>query len=200
MQRILQGQQDGELTELGISQAKKLGTKLRDTEFNYIYCSDLKRCRDTLARILTFHSVEPIYDQRLREKHAGALEGEKSGTSDKIAKSQGIPIRDFRPEGGESWSDVQIRAREFLLDISERHIQEESKEMPRILIVAHGGWIMEFMNVVRSLRGQPSVHANVSKNTALYVMRIQRQNNRLQPCVLKENDISHLEKSVRSNK
>jgi broad specificity phosphatase PhoE len=196
VQRILQGQQDGELTELGIDQAEKLGKSLRDTKFNYVYCSDLKRCRDTLARILTYHNIEPTYDPRLREKHAGVLEGAKSGTSDKLAKSQGIPTREFRPEGGESWTDVQVRARDFLIEIATRHLNEECKEMPRVLVVSHGGWIMEFMNVVRSLRGQPPKHANVSKNTALYVMRVSKQGSRFSVQVIKENDISHLEKKV----
>lgn len=43
--------------------------------------------------------------------------------------------------------------------------------MPKILVVTHGGFIMEFMNVVRSLRGKAPILNNNARNTAVYVVR-----------------------------
>ncbi len=46
---------------------------------------------------------------RLREKGAGVLEGLPIGTPSTMAQKQGIPAREFKPEGGESWLDVNSR-------------------------------------------------------------------------------------------
>jgi len=56
------------------------------------------------------------------------------------------------------------RAQAFLKDMVSVYIQEGKEEAkidsptnPRILVVTHGGFIMEFMNVVRSLSGKAPV-------------------------------------------
>lgn len=86
-------------------------------------------------------------------------------TAQREAKAAGLPIRDYKPENGECWKDVNARAKDFLLgelvptwfgEVAENNGQEEQKiqEAPssknlNILIVAHGGFIMEFINVVK---------------------------------------------------
>ena len=42
--------------------------------------------------------------------------------------------------------------------------------MKRVLVVTHGGFIGEFMNVVRSLFAKPAIYANNARNTAMYVV------------------------------
>lgn len=189
VQRTLQGQQDGELTELGIQQASRLGRRLQGTEFAAIYCSDLKRCRDTLAQILQFGPApDPVFDPRLREKGGGVYEGSPLGTSDKEAKKRGIRVREFRPEGGESWLDVNARAKAFLQDIIARHVATPCK----VLVVSHGGCIMELNNVIREFKHQPSVYANIAKNTSLTVIRISQKGGKLTFFEVLSNDTSHL--------
>lgn len=46
---------------------------------------------------------------RLREKGGGVLEGQSIGTPSTLAKKAGIPAREYRPAGGESWVDVNVR-------------------------------------------------------------------------------------------
>jgi len=47
------GQMDVELSPLGIKQAKELGERYKDQEFDAIFCSDLQRSyKDLLARSL----------------------------------------------------------------------------------------------------------------------------------------------------
>ena len=48
IQKIIQGQQGGELTKNGIEQAEKLGARLQTQKFHKVFCSDLNRCRQTL--------------------------------------------------------------------------------------------------------------------------------------------------------
>ena len=49
---ILQGHLPGHLNEEGREQAARLRDRLKDIQFDALYSSDLKRCRDT-ARVLT---------------------------------------------------------------------------------------------------------------------------------------------------
>jgi broad specificity phosphatase PhoE len=42
--------------------------------------------------------------------------------------------------------------------------------MKRVLIVTHGGFIGEFMNVVRALLVKPAIYANNARNTAMYIV------------------------------
>ena len=44
---IMQGQRQGELTDIGISQIEELATSLSDVHFNAIASSDLKRAFDS---------------------------------------------------------------------------------------------------------------------------------------------------------
>ncbi|CAG9322408.1 unnamed protein product [Blepharisma stoltei] len=193
VQRILQGQQGGELTPIGFEQATKLGNRLKNVRFHAIYSSDLNRCQQTLSQIILHHNyLSPILDPRLREKGAGELEGQPLGTTDKLAKQQGVNLRAFRPNGGEAWIDVMERAKEFFNDLCRNHMREESKEALKILVVSHGGWIMEFLNVIKQLKGQPPVYANISKNTALYVLRVRKSGKNLTVNIAVDNDISHL--------
>ncbi|OMJ88121.1 hypothetical protein SteCoe_10023 [Stentor coeruleus] len=191
VERILQGQQGGELTELGVHQAQLLGERLKSVHFDAIFCSDLNRCQQTLGQIIPFHNyASPVFDERLREKSAGVLEGRPLGTTDALAKKNGVNPREYRPERGESWTDVQSRARNFLMELASRFIQPNGNF--RILIVSHGGWIMEFINVIREIKGQIPVYANKSKNTAVYVYRFKKNGNKLSPSMVIENDTKHL--------
>ena len=69
----------------------------------------------------------------------------------------------------------------------------EPSQIKRILVVTHGGFIGEFMNVVRRLMGKPPVYSNNAKNTAMYIVQFDRNaKGGLKPKVLLENDNSHI--------
>ena len=52
VQKLLQGQQDSALTELGITQAKELQETLREIHFDGIFSSDLLRTKKTAEIML----------------------------------------------------------------------------------------------------------------------------------------------------
>jgi len=131
-----------------------------------------------------------VFDARIREKGGGVLEGSPLGTADKEAHKRGVGIREYRPEGGESWLDVQARARDFLMEVVSRHLT--TTPTGKVLVVSHGGCIMELNNVIRSLKHQPSIHANIAKNTAVYVFRVSRKSGNLSFVEVLCNDTSHL--------
>lgn len=71
---IWDGRADCNLTEKGIETAKELGKSLNNN-FDVIYCSSLKRARQTLNAI--FPGTEPICDERINEISIGEWENQR---------------------------------------------------------------------------------------------------------------------------
>lgn len=107
--------------------------KLRDTSFHAVYSSPLLRCHK-LAEALAPGRVVP--DARLLELNFGRWELKKWG---EIPRAEfDAWARDFQtlsPPGGESFAELQQRARLFIEELKVRHPQQN------VLAVAHGGLI-----------------------------------------------------------
>ena len=103
------GWADCELSELGIQQAKELGKQAGNPYFDAIFCSDLKRARDT-ANFAFGESRLVIEDKRLREAHYGDLTQQPSDSvKANIAQYINTPF-----PNGESYTDVEKRMADFL--------------------------------------------------------------------------------------
>ena len=97
----------GELSELGIQQAKELGNQIFDKSFTTIFCSDLKRAVDSVR--LGFGDAYPVItDRRLRECNYGDY---TQKSEELVDYSQYI---DKAFLNGESLRDVEKRLRDFL--------------------------------------------------------------------------------------
>ena len=86
-------------------------------------------------------------------------------------------IRDYAAPQGESWKDVNARAKDFIVkDIIKKYFMVDGNKPPLdvrydFLVVTHGGFIMEFTNAIRWF-GDPSYvdkFANNSKNTSISI-------------------------------
>lgn len=177
--RLIQGQAGGELTELGCLQACALAERIsRMDPFDMLCTSDLKRALQTSRAIVAANPTLPILiDKRLREKGCGVLEGKPLGTAESVAKELRVDVRSYRPENGESWEDVQRRAHRFLDDIVLRFPLMMKRavllgqslrpygESPRVLVVSHGGFIKEVLNIVRGYPGARNDKQNTSMTT-----------------------------------
>lgn len=74
--KITQGHSESPLTDQGIAQAKRVANRLKDIEFDKIYCSDLYRAKQTADEIIEYHSLTPIeYTKEIREMYFGKFEG-----------------------------------------------------------------------------------------------------------------------------
>ena len=126
IKNIIQGQTEGELTELGKKQASLLGKKLSKIKFNEIYCSDLNRAKQTLEQILkesNFEKPNIIYTEKLREINVNALEGHPSEEEDKIRYSGEIKYRETRTgKNDESFIDVFYRTGEVIDNIIKKYL------------------------------------------------------------------------------
>lgn len=127
---IWAGRADCNLTEKGIEAAKKLGQNLKD-DFDVIYCSPLKRTKQTLNSI--FPNVTPIYDDRIIEISIGVWENKKKKLfDDKLIDlfRKGL----YTPPGAETHEDVDKRVISFIEDIFTNYNNNE-----KILVVTHNG-------------------------------------------------------------
>ncbi len=133
---VVQGQDpyQGRLTEKGLRQADLLGRALRDLPFEIVYSSTLERCAMTLGKILEHRAgtrtLPLVFANELKEVNLGVLQGrphsewKRSITGDPMA---------WRPQGGESWLDLQARVMDY---VGRTILPGGHKD---ILIVAHGG-------------------------------------------------------------
>lgn len=119
------GATDVDLSDEGRAQASRLAERLRDDRIVAVYCSPLRRTRDTAAVVATPHGLEPIEDAGLREIDHGHWEGltrseVESRFHDEYARWEEDPFT-FAPESGESGLDVMARALPVIRRIVETH-------------------------------------------------------------------------------
>lgn len=130
--RIIQGHNDGQLTQEGIQQAKALSKKLGNRVFDTILTSDLGRCLDTAQILGEQHpKVSILSTPALREISFGEYQGKPSASLDWQAL-EGTPLTKKAP-GGESWTDLSTRVIEYLNKAYDKYPDKN------ILMVTHGG-------------------------------------------------------------
>ena len=145
--RIVQGQKDYPLTDLGEQQAKELAQRMLQNQFscNGVYSSDLSRAKQTteiLAEILGLDVTK--YDERLREMHAGIRQGDK--VDDITPEEQQHQDRiweehDLKFPGGESVNEMKSRIKESFEEIVHSHEENDT-----ILLVGHGGTLRHILH------------------------------------------------------
>lgn len=187
--QLCQGASQGFLTELGKQQAHALGVQLfasfESEEFDETWCSDLYRVQETCAiaheaggNLKDYSNV--IYSSLLREKCSGAFEGRPRSEYYAAHSASGMG-RDFRPEHGESWNDVQIRIETFIEMIlqnleREREIGrvDRADEPKRILVFTSGGVMKEFINafVYQRTDDRENEYPNCAGNCSTFMFNI----------------------------
>lgn len=114
--QIFTGQNNTELTPLGMRQAERTAEYLKDRHIDVIYSSDLSRSMHTAEPTAKMHGLEIIPNKAFREINAGDWEGLRY--SDLLARypeSYGKWINDqgcAHPEGGESVREMARRVSE----------------------------------------------------------------------------------------
>jgi broad specificity phosphatase PhoE len=130
-----QGFADRPLTGLGRDQAEALADRLRNTELDAVYSSDLQRARKTAAIVARSKDLGVEVVRDLREVDVGSW----SGLTHAEAEAR-FPDGYARwLQGGEGWDDGETYAQMSrrvigaILRIAEQH------DNGRVLVVAHGG-------------------------------------------------------------
>lgn len=127
------------LTKKGIDQAFALSEKLKDKNITRIYVSPVLRAIQTagiISQALKLKKYE--VNELLREYDVGELEGKSDSESwEKYFKCEKLwevsANRNQRMENGESFSDIQVRFKQFIQSIKDTAVHEN------VLVVSHGG-------------------------------------------------------------
>ena len=136
----LQGQQNMELNDTGIRQAKKLKQKISNLSYDYCYMSPLIRTVQT-AIILIGDRVETIPDKRLVERNLGELEGKSRELYD--AKKYWDYNLNSNDLGVEPVQDIFKRCEDFL-----DYIKNKYDDNTTILVVSHGAPIRALHHIL----------------------------------------------------
>lgn len=147
---------DTPLSEMGRAQGSAVGTWIADLpaerQPTIWLSSPYRRASDTatLAAEAAATQATVIFDERLRERDLGLLDGytgrgirhlypEEARRRDSIGKFY------YRPPGGESWTDVLLRVRHLLSDLRQLHPGE------RVCLFSHQAVIMCFRVALENL-------------------------------------------------
>ncbi len=169
---LLQGHSDTNLSKLGREQAKKLAKGLEKYPIDKIYCSDLKRCRQTIAPFLKLHKDIPIeYTAEIRERNFGRFEGKKKEEMISEFKEKGYTLNTLKIPGVESFSEVRKRISGFVKKLFEK---EKGKN---ILLVIHGGTKFALMMDLFKRDLEDDNKKYRAKNTAISIIDIKENGN-----------------------
>jgi broad specificity phosphatase PhoE len=179
-------QWDPPLSEEGRRQAGLLAVRLRVMELDpvAVYCSPLRRTRETVAPYAEAAGVDVVFDEELIEAHIGGWEGmpfEEIVASDadlvhRIRNQQAIWLR---APGGESQSDFRARVVTALDAILATHPHGD------VVVVAHGGVINAYCAEVLGL---PNAMFFLPENTSINSIVVDGERRTVRFL----NDIAHL--------
>jgi alpha-ribazole phosphatase/probable phosphoglycerate mutase len=116
----------GELSELGVKQAKELSKLVTNKRFDMVFCSDLKRAVKS-AKLGFSGKYKIIQDKRLRECNYGDFTGKPSENF----KNRMDDFIEKHFPNGESYKDVEKRIADFLKFLKKNYVGKH------IAIVAH---------------------------------------------------------------
>lgn len=145
---------DVPLTDEGRRQARAAGACLRDTfgEFHAAYISPYRRTRATGK--LAIESLDPkpqaVIEERLRERDFGVIEsltrhGFMSLFPQEWERRKKVGKYYYRPPGGESYPDVNLRVHSFLGTLVREHPGQQ------VLVVTHSVVVLAFRRLIERL-------------------------------------------------
>lgn len=124
---IASGWLEGELSETGREQARRLGERRRDDGLAAVFTSDLRRAVETAEIAFAGSPLQVRSDARLRECDYGSMTGLPRTALDAV-RSQKL---DEPWPGGESWRQAVERVAGFLSELTRTH------DGARVLIIGH---------------------------------------------------------------
>ncbi len=125
---------DWDLTELGRTQADRIGRKLKEElagKAVILYSSDLKRARQTAEAIARHLGAEPVFRRELRERNLGRCCGKSVRWLRENMEGPEKTVDDRLFSDGESRRDAWDRLRPFYEEVTAGNAET-------VIIVSHG--------------------------------------------------------------
>lgn len=144
---------DSPLTPLGREQARRTGRYLNAcAPFDILYVSPHRRTRETADLVLEALAKKPplVVEERIREKEFGILEnltkhGVRETYPDEVNRKRLLGKYYYRPPGGESYPDVNLRLHSFLGTLVREHAGR------RVLVVTHSVVVLLFRRLLERM-------------------------------------------------
>ena len=190
VEKRFQGLSDSPLTELGITQAKLLGKKLKDIKFDKFYSTSLKRANDTANYIKGNREQEvEIFDDFV-EISMGDMEGIQQEEFKKLypeqVKNFFFNQLEYDPSsfGGESFLEVRERVAKGL----DKFI-DLNKDYERVLVVSHGATLKTLLHYISGKDISTLSDEVIPKNTSYTIVKY--ENGKFE--IIDFSNTSHLE-------
>ena len=139
------------LTSLGKQQAKTLAENLHDISFRAMFCSPVFRARETAEILSSSLNVPYQVTEALREYDCGILEEQSDEESWRLHRDYFESWvlhhkHENKPEGGESFLDIQKRFVPFIQNLMDNDVYKNSN----LLLIGHGGLFLLMLPVIFS--------------------------------------------------
>ena len=193
VEKRFQGLSDSPLTELGITQAKLLGEKLKDIKFDKFYSTSLKRANDTANYIKGNRKQEvEIFDDFV-EISMGDMEGIQQEDFKKLypeqVKNFFFNQLEYNPSSfkGESFLEVRERVAKGL----EKFIKL-NQDYERVLVVSHGATLKTLLHYISGKDISTLSDEAIPKNTSYTIVKY--ENGKFE--IIDFSNTSHLEEKL----
>jgi broad specificity phosphatase PhoE len=128
----------------GYADAKELKKHFKASEFESIFCSDLRRAKETLKQFIKSEDV--IYTKELREKSWGEHEGMSFNEITSTTNLRYINFEQWTDAlGGEHPKEFTARVEKFFFE----YLPTLKKN--NVLVVTHSGVIKTFMHLLKGI-------------------------------------------------
>lgn len=154
------------LTLKGVRQIKRAIKKLKKENVDLMFSSDLLRCKQTAEIIAKELNLKIIFDERLRERDAGILNGKSLEEWHCFFNDTGDLFNKKAPEG-ESIEDIKERIKDFLLDIEGKY------ENKNIIVISHGHPLLVFLGITNNFSEKEFI-SNKSRPKNAEIIKIER--------------------------
>lgn len=182
----LQGWQNSDLTEEGISNAKKLGERLKDIDFTHIYSSPQNRAIATANYIKGNRDIDIEVIDNLKEMGFGLWEGLENKQLIELYGEENHNFwnnpEEYTPNGGETFEELFIRIKNSL-----DYISNYSKD-GNVLVVSHGISIKAIFAIIYKINLKDFWKDTYVNGTSLSIIEVVDDTMKF----LIKNDISHL--------
>ena len=176
VEKRFQGLSDSPLTELGITQAKLLGEKLKDIKFDKFYSTSLKRANDTANYIKGNRKQEvEIFDDFV-EISMGDMEGIQQEEFKKLypeqVKNFFFNQLEYNPSSfkGESFLEVRERVAKGLAKFIKLN-----QDYERVLVVSHGATLKTLLHYISGKDISTLSDEAIPKNTSYTIVKYQNE-------------------------
>ncbi len=190
IKKILQGWKDSNLTDEGINRAIRLGERLSDIDFDYIYSSPQNRALETARLIRGSKDTIILPHTGLRELGFGSWEGMEIDEVKRLYPEEydthlNDPGAYISSNGGESFQVLFDRVKEFIDEIKEL-------DAKNILLVTHGVTVKALLMILKGLNIDEFSKLPVFTGTALNVCEYDGEKFEF----LLEGDTSHIDVEI----